>query len=182
MMFEYSHLDFAISDRLEPLRSLLVSELVPVAAISKFPNDVIIDQFEFVSWAFTGYRGQDIQTAYLTTQLITMELLVTLKFGSRYDETPDTESDRIAALEWVEEQVLKLLCNWRIPGTSSDLSIVDGRLYIPEGGRWQKEIRFEFQVPIESQQSIDAIEPPYYVTRIIAMEERSSRELFNVSS
>jgi hypothetical protein len=180
-MFEYSTLDIAISNRLAPLRGSLVSDLVPVAAVSKTANEIPTNQLEFVSWVFTGYRGAEMQQASLTTQSIVMELLVTLKFGSRYDETPDDETDRIAALEWVEEQILKLLCNWRLPGSLTNLAIVDGRLYIPEGGRWQKDIRFEFEVPIESQESLDAMEPPYYVTRIIAMEENSSRELFNVS-
>lgn len=181
-MFEYSILDIAISNRLAPLRDSLVSGLVPVAAVSKTANEILTNQFEFVSWVFTGYRGTEAQQAYLTTQTIIMELLVTLKFGSRYDETPEDETDRIAALEWVEEWVLKLLCNFRLPGSLTNLSIVDGRLYIPENGRWQKDIRFEFEIPIESQASIDAMEPPYYVTRIIAMEENSNRELFNVSS
>jgi len=140
-MLNYQAFDEAISDRIDPIRQLFGTE-IPASAVSQDANELLLSQFESLTWVFPAFKGGEVRAGW--AQMISIELLFVLIFDCRYSTT----SEGKAAIEWVEERLLSLLSGYRLPGASSSIQIESGKLFAPKNGKWTKEIRFSFLTDI----------------------------------
>ena len=148
----------AIATRLAPIRDGLNN--IPVAALPNEAGKFGKDQFESIDWLFPEYSASLGDTSD-SVQEITVTLVVRLYFQKRRTDDPEKFK---AALEWAEQQILRILPGFRLPSPSiSSLRLVSGRLFAPNMGQWYKEISFQFTTQLVPS---DEIEPMPLVTKV----------------
>ena len=144
-MGKFSDYEKEISTQLQPLRSRLSSGNIPVASLPKeaakftqrYPGSLRV----LVGHSYRGKRlsggGQERE----------IDVSVYIRLANRYEDEPQPPIDanlRAAAVDWVEEEVLKLLLGFLPYTAASSLALKSANLVPPEEGEWQKVINFVF--------------------------------------
>lgn len=144
-MGRFSDYEKELSLQLQPLRTRLSSGNIPVAALPKeaakytqrYPGSLRV-------LVGHSYRGKKVSGGGQEREV---DVSVYIRLANRYEDEPQPPIDpalRAAAVDWVEEEVLKLLLGFLPLTAASELILKNASLAPPEEGEWQKVINFSF--------------------------------------
>lgn len=139
-MAVFGDYEAAISTKLQPLRNVLSTGNIPVIPLpkeaAKFAQMMPGSLRVLVGHIYRGLQSNTIGQAR------EVDASIFIRLPNRYDDQP--EATRLPALEWVENEVIKQLLGFLLPGAASELLLKNGRLLPPEEGEWQRELTFTF--------------------------------------
>lgn len=144
-MGKFADYEKAISAQLQPLRERLAAGNIPIASLPKeaakftqrYPGSLRV-------LVGHSYRGKKVTTGGQEREV---DVAVFIRLQHRYEDEPEPPIDpisRAAAIDWVEDEVIKLLLGFLLPAAASELILKSGNLAPPEEGEWQKVISFSF--------------------------------------
>lgn len=174
-MGKFSDYEIMISAQLETLRARLAVGNIPIASLpkeaakftQKYPGSLRV-------LVGHNYRGKKVSTGGQEREI---DLSVYIRLAKRYEDEPQPPQDpasRAAAIDWVEEEVIRLLLGYLLPTTATEITLKNGRLSAPEDGEWEKVITFSFCDYLDyfrdETPTIDAISLPEMIASLTDYE------------
>ena len=144
-MGKFSQYEVEISTHLQPLRDRLAAGNIPIATLPKEAGK-FTQKYPGSLRVLVGhsYRGKKVTTSGQEREI---DLSVYIRLAKRYEDEPQPPLDpalRAAAVDWVEEEVIRLLLGVLLPTAATEIFLKNGRLSAPEEGEWEKVITFSF--------------------------------------
>lgn len=144
-MATFSQYEQGISQQLQPLRERLAVGNIPIASLPKDAGK-FTQKYPGSLRVLVGhsYRGKQVTTSGQEREI---DLSVYIRLAKRYEDEPQPPLDpisRAAAIDWVEEEVTRLLLGFLLPSAATEIILKSGRLSPPEEGEWEKVITFSF--------------------------------------
>lgn len=169
-MSKFGDYEKVISAQLQPLRERLAAGNIPVASLpkeaakftQKYPGSLRV-------MVGHSYRGKKVTGGGQEREI---DLAVHIRLANRYIDTPEpppTPDLRAAAIDWVEEEVIRLLLGFLLPAAATEIYLKSGNLLPPEEGEWQKVVAFSF---------VDYLDYQREETPILAAAEVAQTDLF----
>ena len=144
-MGKFADYERGISAQLQPLRERLSAGNIPIASLPKEAAK-FTQRYPGSLRVLVGhtYRGKKVTTGGQEREV---DVAVFIRLAHRYADEPQPPIDpamRAAAIDWVEEEVIRLLLGFLLPAAASELILKSGNLAPPEEGEWQKVVSFSF--------------------------------------
>ena len=144
-MATFSQYESLISAQLQPLRQRLAAGNIPIASLPKEAGK-FTQKYPGSLRVLVGhsYRGKKVTTSGQEREI---DLSIYIRLAKRYEDEPQPPLDptlRSAAIDWVEEEVTRLLLGFLLPTAATEIILKSGRLSPPEEGEWEKVITFSF--------------------------------------
>lgn len=139
-MINVSDIEKAIAKQLTPLRLALEQDNILVAALPKLSSAYSSDAGETIDIIVSKATGIVPPDGFVGFQDINYTITIYVSLGLRYQDSPDEKN----VLDWVCEQIYKLLYGFEMPDSKTAFMFVDYTPLRPENGQWSAQIQFSF--------------------------------------
>lgn len=152
-MIGISEIEKALAKQLTPLRLALEQNNVLVSALPKYSDAYSSEAREGIEIIVSKASGVAIGGGdiFRGFQDINYTITIHVCLGLRYQDSPEEKN----VLDWVCEQIFKLLYNFELPNAKDGLSFIDYTPLRPENGQWMAQLQFSFAKQLRAYTSID---------------------------